>query len=83
MFNQHRKWHKPSLWSCWPSRACAIAAQLPGVAFGEGPKPKGMRATTFARLVNKYRAAERQTLAASMAWLEQVHGRLRVVQKCR
>lgn len=60
-------------------RAGKLRARLgwvPGVAFGEGPKPKGMRQATFDKLVTKYRAAEMQTLVASMAWLEQARAKL-------
>lgn len=60
-------------------RADKLRARLgwfPGVAFGEGSRPKGMRQTTFDNLVAKYRIAELGALASSYDAMTQVERRL-------
>ena len=67
-------------------RADKLRARLgwvPSVAHGEGPRPKGMRQTTFARLLAQYRTAERQTLVASMQLVERMHAKLAQLQNMR
>lgn len=60
-------------------RADKLRARLgwvPGVAHGEGSRPKGMHHRTFNALVNKYRAAELQALGAMEHCIDRMNGKL-------
>jgi hypothetical protein len=59
---------------------------VPGVAHGEGSRPKGMHHRTFNALVNKYRAAELQALDAMEHCIDRMNdnlGRIYTIQSAR
>ena len=70
-------------------RADKLRARLgwvPGVAHGEGARPKGMHHRTFDKLVNKYRAAELQALGAMGRYIDRMSdklGRIHTIQSAR
>lgn len=70
-------------------RADKLRARLgwvPGVAHGEGQRPKGMHSSTFAKLLNRYRAAEMQVLGAMAHYIDRVNdrlGRIHTIQSAR
>ena len=59
---------------------------VPGVAFGEGHRPKGMHRATYDKLLNRYRAAELQVLGAMAHYIDRVNdklGRIHTIQSAR
>ena len=59
---------------------------VPGVAFGEGHRPKGMHRATYDKLLNRYRAAELQALGAMEHCIERMSdklGRIYTIQSAR
>ena len=67
-------------------RADKLRARLgwvPGVAFGEGHRPKGMHRAPYDKLLNRYRAAELQVLGAMAHYIDRVNdklGRIHAIQ---
>ena len=56
---------------------------VPGVAFGEGHRPKGMHRAPYDKLLNRYRAAELQVLGAMAHYIDRVNdklGRIHAIQ---
>ena len=70
-------------------RADKLRARLgwvPGVAFGEGHRPKGMHRATYDKLLNRYRAAELQALGAMEHYIDRMNdklGRIYTIQSAR
>ena len=70
-------------------RADKLRARLgwvPGVAHGEGARPKGMHHRTFNALVARYRAAELQALGAMEHYIDRMSdklGRIHTIQSAR
>jgi hypothetical protein len=59
---------------------------VPGVAFGEGHRPKGMHRATYDKLLNRYRAAELQVLGAMEHYIDRMNdklGRIHTIQSAR